>query len=121
MPRRNLDTDNARRLRRESTPPERILWRHLQNRRIDGLKFRRQQPTGPFVADFYCAEAKLVVELDSDIHDRQRDERRDAWMRTEGIETLRIHARDLYANEEGVLRSIARRARERVVEDQEKR
>ncbi|MEZ6243576.1 MAG: DUF559 domain-containing protein [Phycisphaerales bacterium] len=121
MPRRNLDTEIARRFRRESSPPERILWRHLQARRLDGLKFRRQQPIGPFVADFYCAVAKLVIELDSDMHDRQRDDRRDAWMRTEGIETLRIHARDLRDNEEGVLRSIARRARERVEENQEKR
>ncbi len=114
MARRDLDTDNAKRLRRESTPPERVLWSRLRNRKLGGLKFRRQQSIGAYVADFYCAEAKLVVELDSGMHDRARDERRDAWMRGEEIETFRVQARELRANEEGVLNTILRVARERV-------
>ena len=58
----------ARQLRREMTPAEKLLWERLRDRRLHGLKFRRQHPYGPFVADFYCAEHRLVVELDGSIH-----------------------------------------------------
>lgn len=70
----------AKALRREMTPQEKLLWEALRNRRLGGLKFRRQHPVGPFIADFYCAEARLIVEVDGEIHraqyeaDQQRTE-----------------------------------------------
>jgi len=63
----------ARQLRREQTPAEALLWGHLRNRRLKGLKFRRQHPVGRFVADFYCAQHRLIVELDGAVHQRQRE------------------------------------------------
>lgn len=116
MPHRELNTDRARTLRQESTPPEQILWTQLRGRRLDGLKFRRQQPIGPYTADFYSAAAKLVVEIDSRIHDRHHDTRRDAWMLAEGIHTLRVTAGDIRTNLDGVLATIIRISRERMKE-----
>lgn len=58
----------ARRLRAEMTPAERIVWRKLRNRRFGHAKFRRQQPLDCYVADFFCAAARLVIELDGDSH-----------------------------------------------------
>ena len=89
-----------------------ILWKRLRSRRLADLKFRRQHPLGPFIADFYCHEAGLVVELDSAAHDgrRNRDERRDEWMCERGIETLRVRAADVNTNLDGVLLLIRDRA-----------
>jgi len=62
----------ARKLRREQTEVERKLWHALRDRRFDGIKFRRQQPIGSYVADFVCFEAKLVIELDGSKHAFQK-------------------------------------------------
>ena len=75
----------ARELRQEMTPAEKILWEQLRNRKLAGFKFRRQQPIDRFIVDFYCAECKLVIEVDGDIHDLQPA--RDAT-RTEKLEQL---------------------------------
>jgi very-short-patch-repair endonuclease len=66
-------------LRRHSTIPERILWGMIRGGRLGGLKFRRQHPIGPFFADYYCHEAKLIVELDGMSHDSrgEADRRRE--------------------------------------------
>lgn len=61
-------TNNARRLRRDQTEAERELWARLRNRRLDGWKFKRQVPKGPYVVDFFCADAHLIVELDGGQH-----------------------------------------------------
>ncbi len=61
----------AKELRQQMTPAEEKLWQRLRAHRLGGLKFRRQHPLGPFVADFYCAEHRLVVELDGGIHAQQ--------------------------------------------------
>src|SRR5262249_43802960 len=61
--------ERARQLRRASTVPERIIWGLLRDRRFKGHKFRRQHPVGPYVVDYYCASARLVVELDGRSHD----------------------------------------------------
>ena len=83
---------NARRLRKEMTA-ETMLWRSLRNRGI-AAKFRRQVPLGPYVADFACVAARLVVELDGPPHDaperRALDRRRDAWLTEQGWRVLRI-------------------------------
>jgi very-short-patch-repair endonuclease len=71
------------------------------------LKFRRQMPLGPFIADFYCSSARLVVEVDGVSHIESRtDERRDAWMVNQGIRVLRFSNHDVLSNVEGVLIAI---------------
>ncbi len=84
---------NARRLRKEMTGAETMLWRSFRNRRI-AAKFRRQVPIGPYVADFACVSAGLVVELDGPSHDepeqQTHDDLRDAWLARQGWRVLRI-------------------------------
>jgi very-short-patch-repair endonuclease len=63
----------ARRLRQNMTPAELKLWNALQNKQLDGLKFRRQHPVGSFILDFWCPARKLVIELDGGVHERQKD------------------------------------------------
>src|SRR5437660_12668719 len=87
----------ARQLRRQMPLPEVILW-HWLRQRPNGLKFRRQHPTGPYILDFFCSDARLAIEVDGEAHSRgnqpRRDIARDAWLRAAGIETLRISATD---------------------------
>ncbi|MEA3345439.1 MAG: endonuclease domain-containing protein, partial [Chloroflexota bacterium] len=84
--------ERARQLRREMTPAERILWDRLRNRQFLGLKFRRQHPLGRFIADFYCAEHRLVIELDGDIHrdHREYDQVRTEVLQDHGYQVLRF-------------------------------
>ena len=108
----------ARRLRRQMTPPELRLWAALRGRAHGALIFRRQHPMGPFVLDFYCAEARLAVEVDGEGHWRgdepARDARRDLWFARRGVETLRIEAPDVRDDLEGVIERIAAAARARL-------
>jgi very-short-patch-repair endonuclease len=87
--------ERARKLRRVMTAPEVSLWQWLRGKR-GGFKFRRQHPVGTFVLDFYCPAARLVVEVDGEVHNRgdqpQRDEARDAWCAEQGLRVLRIPA-----------------------------
>ncbi len=93
--------DFARQLRRRMSLPEVTLWRELRLR-PGGLKFRRQHPVGPYVEDFFCMCAKLVVEVDGDGHgigDRpEQDERRDAFLTARGLRVVRVAARDVLGN-----------------------
>jgi very-short-patch-repair endonuclease len=84
--------DFARRLRRQSTDAERLLWFRLRERRFAGHKFRRQAPIGPYIADFVCYQARLIIELDGGQHAAQKDydARRDAWFRQQGFTVLRF-------------------------------
>ena len=96
----------ARRLRRAMTLPEVLLWQQLRLR-PGGFRFRKQHPAGPYVMDFYCAEARLCVEVDGAVHMTGRqiasDERRDALLASHGVETLRIPAREVFADMDGVV------------------
>jgi very-short-patch-repair endonuclease len=78
--------------RAEPSRIERILWTALRDRRFHDLKFRRQHSVGPYVADFFCEEAGIVVEADGPVHgDRVvHDARRDAWMRAQGLIVVRL-------------------------------
>ena len=107
-------------LRNNTTPPEQVLWSRLKNRMLGGVKFRRQHPIGSFVADFYCDEIKLVVEVDSSYHDgrKEHDANRDIWMNSQSITVLRVMASELAKNEEGVLTEILRTA-QRLLRDRE--
>ena len=99
----------ARRLRREMSLPEVLLWRELR-RRPGGLKFRRQHPAGPFVLDFVCLSARLAIEVDGEAHDRGgnpgRDEARDQWVMAQGFRTVRIPARAVLDDVEAVVTHI---------------
>jgi very-short-patch-repair endonuclease len=100
---------NARKLRREMSLPEVLLWEQLRAAK-QGMKFRRQHPVGPYIADFYCSAAKLVIEIDGEAHDRgdrpERDIVRDAAMRNAGYEVLRISAADVLKDMEAVILTI---------------
>jgi very-short-patch-repair endonuclease len=99
--------DNARALRRTATPAERKLWLAIRNHQLSGLKFRRQMPLGPYIADFYCAPLRLVVEVDGISHiDSRTDAKRDTWMKEQGVRVLRVTNLDVLGNLEGVVRAI---------------
>jgi len=101
------------RLRKEMSLPEAVLWRALRRDQQQGLRFRRQHPVGSFVLDFYCASARLAIEVDGAAHDfverAIRDEGRDAWLAERGIRVLRFLAKDVLSEEglEMVLLMIA--------------
>jgi very-short-patch-repair endonuclease len=108
----------ARKLRREMSLPEVILWQHIRGDRLEGLRFRRQHPMGAYVLDFYCDAAKLAVEVDGSQHtlgdNPARDAERDAWFAARGIETLRIPAPEVLADPHGLLALILAVGRERL-------
>ncbi len=107
---------HARRLRRELSLPEKLLWVRLRGAE---LRFRRQHPVGPYVLDFYCPAANLAIEIDGAAHDfgdrPQRDDKRGEWLITQGLELLRVPAQDVLpdpdAAAEALLRLCADRAR----------
>ena len=103
-------TEFARRLRKQPTRAEDILWRRLRGSRFDGAKFRRQVPFDRYVVDFYCDAAKLVIELDGTQHgdpgQMRHDERRTAYLAGRGYRVLRFSNRDVLDNREGVVRAI---------------
>jgi very-short-patch-repair endonuclease len=85
----------ARRLRRNPSATERLLWDRLRQRRLDGLKFRRQMPMGPYVLDFVCLRHRLILEADGPFHDPIRDAERDAWLTAKGFRVLRFSNREI--------------------------
>jgi very-short-patch-repair endonuclease len=103
--------DAARALRRNATDVEQTMWRLLRDRRLSGIKFRRQVPIGPFVADFASISDRLVVELDGSQHaESSSDARRDAFFISEGWRVLRFWNNDVMQNRDGVLESVAQAA-----------
>ncbi len=109
---KNPDIARARALRRDATPPERLLWTYLRRLRADGYHFRRQAPFRGYVLDFVCYGQRLVIEVDGAQHgtgaQRAHDAVRDAVLTREGFRTLRFLATDVLHELEGV--SIAIRA-----------
>ncbi len=106
--------DNARRLRRSLSPPEARLWSRLRARAPGMPAFRRQHPIGPYVLDFYCAKARLAVEIDGMSHDMadrpERDTRRDAWLKAQGVTVVRIAAGEAMARIDETVDGIVRMA-----------
>ena len=99
----------ARRLRRTMTDAERRLWQHLRDRRMAGCKFRRQVPVGPYIVDFVCPEAALVVEVDGGQHaDASADAVRTRRLRALGYRVLRFWNNDVLIDAEAVLGAILR-------------
>ncbi len=104
--------DQRRALRRTQTDAERALWRLLRSRALEGYKFRRQHGAGPYVLDFYCADAHLAVEADGSQHytsDGLADDAvRTAYLEALGIRVLRFTNVEVLTNAEGVIGSILR-------------
>ena len=100
----------ARRLRRQMTDDERKLWRELRNRNFGNVKFRRQQPIGPYIVDFVSFEAKLIIELDGTQHSQQdhrsADEVRSRFLETEGFRVVRYWNTEVFNEFDAVLNSI---------------
>ena len=105
----------AKQLRADMTPAEVRLWALLKNRRLANLRFRNQAPLGNYVADFYCPEARIVVEVDGKDHLQQQehDANRDAWMNDCGIHVIRITPTQLAKDIDAVCRTISHHARQR--------
>jgi very-short-patch-repair endonuclease len=102
-------THLARALRRTSTDAEWRLWQHVRSRQLAGLRFRRQQPIGPFIVDFLCCEKMLIVEIDGGQHlESDSDRRRDLWLAMRGYRVLRFWNHEVLGETSGVLESIAR-------------
>jgi very-short-patch-repair endonuclease len=82
----------ARQLRGDQTPAERVLWSALRNRQFLGLKFRRQHPIGPYIVDFFCPERRLIIEVDGETHLRREsyDADRSAWLVQQGYHLIRF-------------------------------
>lgn len=97
---------NARLLRKGMTDAEQKLWQHLRGSRLDGLKFRRQHPVPPYVADFCCVEKMLVVELDGSQHRLEADARRTRYLESQGWRVLRFWDNDALMQTEAVLDAI---------------
>ena len=101
----------GRELRQESTKAEKLLWSELRNRKLNGLKFRRQHPLDKFIVDFYCNEKKLVIELDGGVHDekinKDYDEARTAMLAGLNIIVLRFKNEDITNNLKEVIRKIS--------------
>jgi very-short-patch-repair endonuclease len=104
-----MASQTARSLRAHQTEVEKRLWSRLRDRGLFGLKFRRQVPLGPFVADFVCAEGALVIELDGGQHESSqgKDDRRTAWLESRGWRVVRFWNNEVNENIDGVLQMIA--------------
>jgi len=94
-------------MRNHPTEPEKRLWRHLSNGQLDGHKFRRQQVIGRFIADFVCASARLIVEVDGDTHKEASDLARDTALAAVGYRVVHVTNHDVMTNMDGVLQFIA--------------
>ena len=99
----------ARKLRREMTPAERLLWGALRNHRLAGLHFRRQQIIGCYIVDFCCLDAGVVVEVDGEIHLKQRryDTYRDEYLASHDLVILRFSNDQIFTDLASILREIS--------------
>lgn len=106
----------ARRLRQRETDLERRLWRELRNRRTLGLKFRRQHPVGPYIVDFACLEARLLIEIDGYWHQfrKAEDESRERELRAAGFDIVRYDVHTESVDVVAIAEAIAHEARLRI-------
>ena len=102
----------SRKLRRNMTDAEKLLWSKLRGRQLKGFQFNRQKPIGNYIVDFYCRKAKLVIEVEGSQHyqhdGREKDKVRDAYMSQLGLRVLRFSDRDVLVNIDGVFEVISR-------------
>ncbi|MCP5463758.1 MAG: endonuclease domain-containing protein [Deltaproteobacteria bacterium] len=97
-------------LRQNATPAENKIWLELKNHKFKNLKFRRQHGIGPYIVDFYCAEKKLVIEIDGDVHaiekQMKKDKNREKYLQEQGLRVVRYLNNDIYSNLENVLEDL---------------
>ncbi len=105
MTRSRVTVPLARKLRLTPTDAEIRLWSRLRRKQLEGFRFRRQHPLGPYVVDFFCPEAKLIVEVDRGQH-ADDGETRTLWIEARGYRLIRFWNNDVLANTEGVLSTI---------------
>ena len=102
----------ARELRREATAAEKILWYHLRNRQLNNFKFARQEPIGPYIADFVCRAKKLIIEIDGVTHETAEevahDVARTEFLKGEGYRVTRFRNEDIFGDLGPVLETIMR-------------
>ncbi|NJK64342.1 MAG: endonuclease domain-containing protein, partial [Synechococcaceae cyanobacterium SM2_3_1] len=98
----------ARQFRKEPTASEAVLWQALRGKKLDGYKFRRQQPIGAFIVDFFCPEAKLIVEVDGLIHETQqeRDQERQHLLESLGLKFVRVTSHQVETDLDTVINTI---------------
>ena len=103
-----MSTPRARQLRKNQTDAEQKLWSHLRRRQLDAFRFRRQQPIGPYVVDFFCPEARLIVEVDGGQHAErtEQDAERTEWLEARGYRVARYWNNEVLGNIEGVLTDL---------------
>lgn len=100
----------ARAQRKDMPRAEALFWEEVRGGRFKGAKFKRQVPIAPFIADFYCASARLIIEIDGPVHDtddrRRRDETRDTWLTAQGFMVLRFSTDLVLSNLGAVMNAI---------------
>jgi very-short-patch-repair endonuclease len=98
----------ARQLRSAPTDAEIRLWSRLRRKQLDGFRFRRQQRIGPYIVDFFCPDAKLIVEVDGGQHnaDEEKDEKRTRWLEARGYRVIRFWNNDVLSNTDGVVLTV---------------
>ena len=104
----DVGTSNARRLRKNRTDAERVLWGRLRRKQLDGMRFRQQVSLGSYVVDFLCPEQRLIVEVDGGQHALATlaDSQRTAWLESRGFRVMRFWNNDVLTNLDGVIDSI---------------
>jgi very-short-patch-repair endonuclease len=98
----------AKLLRKNFTDTERLLWKYLRAKQMEGCKFRRQEPMGSYIVDFVCPEKRLIIEVDGGQHsvEQERDSERDSWLEGHGYKVLRFWNNEVLTNTEGILEVI---------------
>jgi very-short-patch-repair endonuclease len=121
MPRRRVPLANrrfAKTMRQSMAPAEMRLWRRLRKPGIEGCRFRRQTPIGPYIVDFFCPERRLIVEVDGGQHtfdaEHRADMERTRWLEEQGYRVLRVWNGDVFENIEGVCDAILAAAQGRL-------
>ena len=102
------NTSRARKLRKDSTDAENILWNLLRNRQLLGYKIHRQVPIGKYFADFVCRERRLIIEVDGGHHRNQKsyDDERTEWLESQGYEVIRFWNSDVVEQSDGIQETI---------------
>ena len=98
----------AKVLRKNFTDTERLLWKYLRAKQMEGCKFRRQEPIGSYIVDFVCQEKRIIIEVDCGQHsvERERDSERDNWLKGQGYKVLRFWNNEVLTNTKGILEVI---------------